>query len=171
MICLTPDEAHRAGSSVRGGPAKAAAPLATLGWVQLGLATLMTAAGSLLWCKVRANNLRRGPTWDCGYAAPSARMQYSSGSFAGLAAAWFSWILRPQRMMRRVRGQFPVEAIRVERVPETMLELVLEPLALRVMQVSTAVRRLQHGHLSAYIAYVVAALAALTGLVLLENMP
>ncbi len=146
-------------------------PLVTLGWVQLGLAGLMATAGTMLWRKVRANNLRRGPTWDCGYAAPSARMQYTSGSFGGLAAAWFGWILRPQRMLRRVRGHFPAEAIRLDRVPETMLELVIQPLAERVMQLSTAVRRLQHGHLSVYILYVVAALAALTGLVLLENVP
>ena len=154
-----------------GCPARVTVPLVTLGWVQLGLAGLMAAAGTILWRKVRANNLRRSPTWDCGYAAPSARMQYTSGSFGGLAAAWFGWILRPQRMLRRVRGHFPAEAIRLERVPETMLELVIQPLAARVMQLSTAVRRLQHGHLSVYILYVVAALAALTALVLLENVP
>jgi hydrogenase-4 component B len=55
-------------------------------------------------------------------------------------------------------------------VPETILERVLVPVGARVMQVSTAVRRLQHGHLSAYILYVVAALAALGVLVLMESM-
>jgi len=128
---------------------KDAVPLATLGWVQLGFAVLITAAATLLWRKVRANPLRRGPTWDCGYAAPTARMQYSSGSFAGLAAGWFSWVLQPARTLRRPRGYFPAAAIRLERVPETMLERVLQPAAARVMQVSTAVRRLQHGRLSA----------------------
>ena len=170
-MLVWPALASAAGVWHPGWSAKAAVPLATLGWVQLGLAALMAAAGTFLWRKVRANTLRRGPTWDCGYAAPAPRMQYTSGSFAGLASAWFSWILRPARTMRRVRGHFPAEAIRLERVPETLLEWVIEPLASRVMQVSTAVRRLQHGHLSAYILYVVAALAALTSLVLLESMP
>jgi hydrogenase-4 component B len=150
--------------------AQAAVPLATLGWVHLGLALLIAAAGALLWSKARANNLRRGPTWDCGYAAPTARMQYSSGSFGGLAAGWFAWILRPARTMRRARGHFPSHALRLERVPETILERVLVPVGARVMQVSTAVRRLQHGRLSAYILYVVAALAALGVLVLMESM-
>jgi len=146
-------------------------PLEALGWVQIGLAALIAAAGFLLWSKVATPHLRRGPTWDCGYAAPTARMQYSSGSFAGIAAAWFFWILRPVRTLRRVRGHFPAEAIRLERVPETVLDLVIRPLAARVMTVSTAVRRLQHGRLSAYILYVVAGLAALTVLVLIESMP
>jgi len=171
VIGLTIGETHAAKPSAGGAPAMAEVPLATLGWVQLGLAGLMAAAGTLLWRKVMANNLRRGPTWDCGYAAPAARMQYTSGSFAGLASAWFSWILRPLRTMRRVHGHFPAEAIYQERVPETVLDMVILPLAARGMQVSAAVRRLQHGHLSFYILYVVVALAALASLVLLENVP
>ena len=135
------------------------------------LAALSAAAGFLLWRKVATPHLRCGPTWDCGYAAPTAKMQYTSGSFAGVAAAWFFWILRPVRTLRRVRGYFPAEAIRLERVPETVLELVMMPLGTRVMTISTAVRRLQHGRLSAYILYVVAGLAALTALVLIESMP
>ena len=34
-------------------------------------------------------------------------MQYTSGSFAGIAAGWFAWILQPERKMRRPRGHFP----------------------------------------------------------------
>ncbi|MEI7911494.1 MAG: proton-conducting transporter membrane subunit [Verrucomicrobiota bacterium] len=154
-----------------GWSAAAAVPLAKLGWAQLGLAALMAAAGTFLWRKVRTNNLRRGPTWDCGYAAPSARMQYTSGSFGGLAAGWFSWVLRPLRTLRRPRGHFPLHAIRLERVPETVLERVIQPASARVMQLSTAVRRLQHGRLSAYILYVVAGLAALGTLVIMESLP
>jgi len=151
--------------------AAAPVPLEMLGGFQIGLAALSAAAGFLLWRKVATPHLRCGPTWDCGYAAPTAKMQYTSGSFAGVAAAWFFWILRPVRTLRRVRGYFPAEAIRLERVPETVLELVMMPLGTRVMTISTAVRRLQHGRLSAYILYVVAGLAALTALVLIESMP
>jgi hydrogenase-4 component B len=151
--------------------AAAPAPLDTLGAVHRALAVLIAAAAILLWRKVRATRPRRGPTWDCGYAAPSVRMQYSGGSFAGIATGWFSWILRPARTLRRPRGFFPAEAIRLERVPEAVLDLLLVPLGVRVMRVSTAVRRLQHGRLSAYILYVVAGLAALGALVLIESMP
>lgn len=147
------------------------APLHTLGFVHLGLFMLLTVAGLLLWRKVRANGLRRGMTWDCGYAAPTVRMQYSSGSFAGLAAGWFAWILRPVRKLRRPRGHFPAGAIRLERTPETVLERIITPLGGLVMRVSMAARRLQHGRLQFYILYVVAGLVALGVLVIVGGRP
>ena len=147
------------------------APLVGLGKVHLGLAILLAAGGVWLWRKSKANGLRRGLTWDCGYAAPTARIQYSSGSFAGIAAEWFGWILRPLRKLRRPRGQFPASAILLERIPETVLEQVIGPVGRGIMRVSTAVRRLQHGRLQSYILYVLAGLLALGVLVLLGGNP
>jgi hydrogenase-4 component B len=151
--------------------AAGAEPLRMLGWVHCGLAVLIGGGGWLLWGKVRAGSLRRGPTWDCGFAAPTSRMQYSGGSFSALAASWFSWILRPARTLRRPRGIFPVGAMSLERVPETVLEHGITPLGAGIIRVSTAVRRLQHGRVSSYILYVVVGLAALGGFVLIESMP
>jgi len=47
------------------------------------------------------------------------------------------------------------------------LERIIVPVSVAIMRVSTAVRRLQHGHLQFYILYVVAGLMALGVLVLL----
>jgi hydrogenase-4 component B len=143
------------------------APLLALGSAQLTLAAAGCLACVWLWRKAQANGLRRGLTWDCGYAAPTARMQYTSGSFAGLASGWFAWLLRPERKMHRPHGPLPASASRIERIPETVLERVITPVADVIMQVSTAVRRLQHGRLQAYILYVVAGLLGVSILVLL----
>jgi hydrogenase-4 component B len=139
---------------------KPPAPLAAIGSVHVILAVLILAAAAWLWRKTHANGLRRGLTWDCGYATPSARMQYTSASFAGIASGWFRWMLQPERKMRRPRGHFPAEAIRLERIPETVLERIIGPVSVTIMQVSTSVRRLQHGRLQFYILYVVAGLIA-----------
>jgi hydrogenase-4 component B len=139
----------------------------TLGAMQIILAVLMVAAAAWLWRKVQAGDLRRGPTWDCGYAAPTARMQYTSASFAGIASGWFGWILQPERKWRRPRGYFPTEAIRLERVPETVLERVIAPVGAVVLGAASAARRLQHGRLQFYILYVVAGMIALGLLVML----
>jgi hydrogenase-4 component B len=147
------------------------APLSTLGNVHLGLVFLLMVAGVSLWRKTRGNGLRRDLTWDCGYAAPTAKMQYSGGSFGGITAGWFGWILCPALRLRRPHGQFPANAIRLERIPETVLELVIGPVAGIIMRVSTAVRRLQHGRLQSYILYVLAGLVALGVFVLLGGMP
>jgi hydrogenase-4 component B len=134
------------------------ASLLTLNAAQGILVMLLLAAAGLLWRKSRAVGMHRAPTWDCGYGAPTARMQYTSASFAGIASGWFRWILRPERKVRRPRGPFPQAAFRLERVPETMLERVIGPVGAAVMQTSSAVRRLQHGRLQFYILYALAGL-------------
>ena len=146
---------------------EAPAPLSTLGSVHVGLLILFSAAAAWLWRKAQANGLRRGLTWDCGFATPTARMQYTSGSFAGITTGWFRWILQPERKLRRPRGHFPRTAIRLERIPETVLERIVAPASVLILQLSTTVRRLQHGHLQFYILYLVAGLLGLGVLVLL----
>ena len=145
--------------------------LETLSIVHLTLALLLLAAVALLWQRVRALGLRRAPTWDCGFAAPSARMQYTSGAVAGIATGWFAPLLQPERLLRRPRGLFPVRATYLQRVPETVLEWIIEPIAGVVLRASTFVRRLQHGRLQFYIVYVVAGLAAVSAIVMMEGRP
>ena len=146
---------------------EAPAPLATLGSVHIALAVLISLSAVWLWWKSHVNGLQRGLTWDCGYVTPAARMQYVSASFAGIVSGWFRWVVQPERKLRRPRGHFPTGAIRLERVPETVLERVIGPVGSVILQVSTAVRRLQHGRLQFYILYLVAGLIALGVLVLL----
>lgn len=147
------------------------APLNTLGSFQMALALIAVAAAVWLWRKVQVG-LRRGLTWDCGYAGPTARMQYTSGSFAGIASGWFAWLLQPERRLRRPRGPLPTTmASRIERVPETVLERVLTPASDAILRVSAAARRLQHGRLQAYILYVVAGLIAVGILILMGGRP
>ena len=147
------------------------APLNTLGSFQIALTLIAAAAAGWLWRKVQVG-LRRGRTWDCGYAVPTARMQYTSGSFAGIASGWFAWLLQPERKLRRPRGPLPTtRASSIERVPETVLERVLTPVSDAILRVSAAARRLQHGRLQAYILYVVAGLIAVGLLVLMGGRP
>jgi hydrogenase-4 component B len=143
------------------------APLQVLGSAQLILAVLAVTVAGCLWRKSHTNGLRRGLTWDCGYAMPTARMQYTGGSFAALASGWFVWLLRPEREARRVRGPFPAGASRMEHVPETVLERLINPAARAIMRVSAATRRLQRGRLQAYMLYVVAGLFGVAVMVLL----
>jgi len=140
--------------------------LQAIGGAQLTLAVLLVAAGLFAWRRLRGGVARRAMTWDCGYAAPTARMQYTSASFAGIVGGWFRWILRPELALRRPRGLLPLRAFRLERFPETVLDVVIAPVGGLIMQTASGARRLQHGSLQAYILYVVAGLVALGALVL-----
>lgn len=143
----------------------------SLGWFHPALGVVLVGGMAWVWRMARAHGLQRGPTWDCGFAAPAARMQYTSSSFGGIVSGWFRWILQPELRMRRPRGPFPTDAIRLERVPETVLERVLGPVGAGVLRLSTSVRRLQHGRLQYYILYVLAGLVALGALVSVGGAP
>lgn len=162
----------RAAGAWHGGPpvAEPPAPLGTLSLVHVSLAGALAGAGWLLMGRAFTNGLRRSLTWDCGYSTPNPRMQYTGGSFAAIVAGWFAWILNPERTQRRPRGAFPQQASRIERVPETVLEHVIEPAGRAVLWLSSAARRLQHGRLQFYIVYLAGGLTVLGIIVLLGEM-
>ena len=139
----------------------APAPLLSLGIWNVGFALAAALAATLLLRRVRRNGIARAGTWDCGFAAPTARMQYTAGSFAGIITEWFAWILQPSRHADKITHPFPSRAAFREHTPETVLEKVVEPSAGMVMALSSAMRRLQHGRLQFYILYLVFGLIAL----------
>jgi len=145
---------------------EAPASLGAIGLSSLALALAAAAAVSLLWRRARSNGVRRAPTWDCGYAAPTARMQYTAGSFARTITEWFAWILRPRRREEPPQGMFPARAARGEDTPETILELVVEPAGAAALRLAQFARRFQHGRLQAYLLYIVGGLVALAAVVL-----
>jgi hydrogenase-4 component B len=139
--------------------------LSSLGRLHVTLAIVALAGIGWLWRRVRRGGLRHAMTWDCGYAAPKPRMQYTAGSFAATITEWFAWILRPQRHEHRPEVLLPLNASFEEHTPETVLEKIVEPAGGWIMSVSTTVRRLQHGRVQFYLLYLLIGLAALAALV------
>jgi len=125
----------------------------------LALFAALAAAAALYGLRRRtARNL----TWDCGYAAPSARMQYTAGSFAGIVTEWFAWILRPKTHARTITEYFPTESAHSSHTPETVLEYIVQPVARMVTGLSDFARRFQQGTGQVYILYLCAAIVALS---------
>jgi hydrogenase-4 component B len=147
--------------------AETPAPLLTLGWVHVTLALVAVVAAVWLWRRSVKHAFRRAVAWDCGYAAPTARIQYTAGSFAAIIVEWFAWILRPVRHEQRAEETFPARARFAVHTPETVLEHVVEPVGGAAMLAATFARRLQHGRLQAYLFYVLVGVAGLAGLVML----
>jgi hydrogenase-4 component B len=141
------------------------APLITLGWAHVALAAFVS-AGTWWLLRRSRRGLRYGVTWDCGYAAPTARMQYSAESFAGIITGWFAFILRPERHARLPVEAFPKSASLVTHTPETVLRYLVEPLSRAMVRVATAARVLQHGGVQSYLLYLIIGIAGL-GIVVL----
>lgn len=146
-------------------------PLVNLGAVHVAFAVLAVTAGGWLWRKVRRAGLRRDLTWDCGYTTPTARMQYTAGSFAALITAWFALVLRPERHEQRAETVFPATASRSEHTPETVLERVVQPVGGLILSVSRMARRLQHGRVQSYVLYILIGLVILAVWAFLSALP
>jgi len=127
----------------------------------LALAALVAAGLGLL---LRRRGRAPGPTWDCGYARPTARMQYTGGSFG----EWISGRLTPAAAaplleVRRPEGTFPREAAVSYPAParDPLLLRLLEPFATRWARRFHDLHALQEGRLTIYLVYVLGTLVAL----------
>jgi formate hydrogenlyase subunit 3/multisubunit Na+/H+ antiporter MnhD subunit len=101
-------------------------------------------------------------TWDCGYAAPTARIQYTGSSFAQPVTSFFHLFLQTRREIRTPEGLFPTEARLRTETPDVFHQRLLTPVFVILGWVAMKLHRLQHGRMQLYVLYV-----ALTLLVLL----
>ncbi|MFA6505214.1 MAG: proton-conducting transporter membrane subunit [Treponemataceae bacterium] len=136
--------------------------LAPLG--QISILSIILLAGILAFFTVAllATGKRRSAgTWDCGYARPTSRMQYTASSFAQSIIAMFAWALRPHGHRADVRGIFPEKTEMSDHVDDAVLDRVLLPAANGAERRADWFRRFQQGMTSDYILYVALALAIL----------
>ena len=143
-----------------------APPLHALSAAHVAVAVLASLGAAWLWRRARHNGLRRSATWDCGYAHPAPRMQYTAGSFASTITAWFAFILRPQTHGRAPTALFPTTSSHTSHTPETVLEFIVQPIARFVLRGAEAARRLQQGRVQFYVLYVLIGLAVLASIAL-----
>ncbi len=118
----------------------------------------------LLALRSRRASLVRGATWDCGYARPTARMQYTGSSFGD----WISGRLTPRAAanpleVRLPEGSFPRGAAVSAPLParDPLLLRLLEPFASRWARRFHDLHALQEGRLTIYLVYVLGTLVAL----------
>jgi len=138
--------------------------LAPFEWVTglgLGLvAALAVGAGALGW-RVRAGGAVAGPTWGCGYAAPTPRMQYTSSSFAQMLVRLFAWALVPRARRPHRLGLFPAKSEFHSEVPDAVLDRAVLPGARLGAVLLAGLRVIQQGSVQAYLLYIFVTLVLL----------
>lgn len=97
-------------------------------------------------------------TWDCGYAAPSARMQYSASSIADDLVGMFRTLLHPKVHAPNLVGTFPKPSRFQSHVPEVVLELLVLPTLRSIMRAAELLRFIQRGTVHLYLFYMLLAL-------------
>jgi hydrogenase-4 component B len=142
----------------------ALATLVPLGWVSATAVTLcglLLLVGALLARDIRRGGAARAGTWDCGYAAPTAAMQYTASSFAQMLVGLFAWVLRPQTHRPAEQPLFAGRTRFESHVPDLILDGVLRPVYRFGVWVASFSRRFQSGNIQAYLFYIVVFLMVL----------
>jgi hydrogenase-4 component B len=137
------------------------APLGILGAAAVALVALLALAALLQRSRLTPGRLAAAGTWDCGYAAPSARMQYTSSSFASWTVGFFRFALLPRTRLPELARFFPRSARFESHVGDTVLDRLLTPAFEAGAWLASWGRFLQHGRIQLYLVYVAVTLVAL----------
>ena len=136
------------------------------GVVVIVLAAAIYALGRKL---LRGRPVAAGVTWDCGYAAPTARMQYTASSFTAPVTQFFAPVLRPRSGRRLVAGYFPQTASLHSEVTDVSHSRFWLPLFRRIARTCQRLRWLQPARVQLFAVYIVAVLTLLLGWFLLTQ--
>ena len=140
------------------------AALAPLNWIA-GMAWVLVAGllsgAALLWIRLRAGGVTSSATWGCGYAAPTARMQYTSSSFGEMLVGLFAWALRPRVRAAANMPLFPQRADFHSQVDDTVLELAVLPSFRLTAGLFSWFRVFQQGSIQMYLLYIFVTLIAM----------
>jgi len=129
-------------------------------WLFAGMAAMLLGlgAGALFWLRRPAPAPDRPGTWDCGYAAPTARMQYSASSFAD---GWGESMPGLKSRVRRVKGLFPRSVGFHSRFQDPVGEGFVAPRTARLVERLQRYRGLQQGLLPMYLLYILVTLVGM----------
>ncbi len=132
-----------------------AAPLAAFG--RFNAATLgLLALGAGVWVIwSRRTECSVGPTWGCGYAHPTPRIQYTGRSFAELLAEHLlPRFLRPGTTRKAPVGLFPTAGHFTSDNTDPVTEKIYEPIFARWAGRFARLRILQRGKVHVYLFYI-----------------
>ena len=136
-----------------------------LRFIIAGSVALLVFVAGLAWLRRRllaGRMVAETVTWDCGYAQPSARVQYTASSFAQPLTTLFAPLLGTRRTLAAPEGFFPHAASLATATPDAARVVLYEPAFSGVGWVLARMRWLQQGRIQLYVLYI-----ALTLLVLL----
>ena len=140
-----------------------------LWWVG-GAGALLVGVSALFWL-IRRRVLRdrattEAVTWDCGYRAPTARMQYSATSFSLPVVTLFRAVVRRRGTLTVPHGLFPATASAQGRVDDLVGRYLFRPLCVGMVRAAERLRWLQHGRNQLYILYIAVITAVLLAWIL-----
>jgi formate hydrogenlyase subunit 3/multisubunit Na+/H+ antiporter MnhD subunit len=106
-------------------------------------------------------SMRTTVTWDCGYAAPTPRMQYSASSFGQQIVDFFDFFLGPQHAGSPPPGYFPKGWLFKRAIADPCQEKIFAPAFRTFEHLLGRLRWVQSGNVRMYVLYIAVALLLL----------
>lgn len=130
----------------------------------LFIAMLLASAGARRLLG-QGKEVATSPTWGCGFAQPTSRMQYTATSYADTITAFFRPFVRKHHNYGGLNGIFPAPSHYSSHVLD-IFEIGLNVLLIRpLIAVLGRLRWIQHGNIHLYIGYIVVAIIILLFLI------
>jgi hydrogenase-4 component B len=98
--------------------------------------------------------IRQAVTWDCGYAKPEPRMQYTATSFAQPLVDLFRFFLRTHKEVSSPKEIFPSQSELHTETPDICEKYIYQPIFKLISDLLARLRWLQHGRIQLYILYI-----------------
>ena len=136
-------------------------PLGVLSSIGAVLLILLVAGIGILRRGMRSGASDAIGTWDCGYAAPTPRMQYTASSFAQILVDLFAWVLRPRKHRPHIEGPLPPHSHFESHCGDTVLDGVMLPAFRSLAAASLWLRSRVRGRSQLYIFYILIVIVVL----------
>ena len=133
-----------------------AAPLDDIGFLNAVMLAAGIALTPIILAWKRKTREKDVPTWGCGYARPTERMQYTGRSFAEMLAEQLLPPLPPAaHETAGASGLFPSKSDFASETPDPLSEKLLQPFFRHWAERFSRLRILHHGQLHVYLLYIV----------------
>jgi formate hydrogenlyase subunit 3/multisubunit Na+/H+ antiporter MnhD subunit len=133
-------------------------------FVIVASAAFVTILGGLIFLRSRLlehREIREVGTWDCGYARPTERMQYTGSSFVEPLTTLLKGFFRTREARPKIADYFPANQRLTTDVPDVATETVYLPLVQRAARLLARGKILQSGHVHLYVLYIAVTLLVL----------
>ena len=135
--------------------------VAAIPLVALVLVAVVIGLIGLRYALMRNREVAVGPTWGCGYEAPSSRMQYTAASFAEPVLEPFAVALKRPVHADLPKGYFPAAANYEQHAVDVIAEYVLAPASFGLLSALRKIRVIQTGHMQLYLGFILMTIVVL----------
>lgn len=115
----------------------------------------------LRWIMLRHRTVTQSVTWDCGFLAPTSKLQYTGSSFIQPLADLFSPLLHYRKHLDAPSGYFDTKSQFHSNTLDIFMHYIYERLFGFIAWALRKLDWMQHGHLHLYLLYIAGTLVLL----------